>query len=111
MLWATLNRRFGWIKAAPRVGTFELARVMGTSLEMIERTYGHLVRGADDASGRDRTCSPQGATRQRSVRGEMPTQSGLRCVRGSAGFWFSQRRNDAALPNEVQLYAGDLVAG
>ncbi len=22
---------------------------MGTSLEMIERTYGHLVRGADDA--------------------------------------------------------------
>ena len=21
---------------------------MGTSLEMIERTYGHLVRGADD---------------------------------------------------------------
>lgn len=31
------------------VGTFELTRVMGTSLEMIERTYGHLVRGADDA--------------------------------------------------------------
>ena len=29
-------------------GTFELARVMGTSLEMIEPTYGHLMRGADD---------------------------------------------------------------
>lgn len=34
---------------AAGVGTFPLARVMGTSLEMIERTYGHLVRGADDA--------------------------------------------------------------
>jgi integrase len=34
---------------AAGVGTFELARVMGTSLEMVERTYGHLVRGADDA--------------------------------------------------------------
>lgn len=30
-------------------GTFELARVMGTSPEMIERTYGHLVQGAEDA--------------------------------------------------------------
>jgi hypothetical protein len=29
-------------------GTFELARYMGTSVEMIERTYGHLVAGADD---------------------------------------------------------------
>lgn len=29
--------------------TFELARYMGTSVEMIERTYGHLVTGADDA--------------------------------------------------------------
>ena len=25
-----------------------LARYMGTSVEMIERTYGHLVEGADD---------------------------------------------------------------
>lgn len=30
-------------------GTFQLARYMGTSVEMIERTYGHLVTGADDA--------------------------------------------------------------
>jgi hypothetical protein len=28
---------------------FELARYLGTSVEMIERTYGHLVTGADDA--------------------------------------------------------------
>jgi integrase len=33
---------------AAGVGTFELARYMGTSVEMIERTYGHLVDGADD---------------------------------------------------------------
>lgn len=34
---------------AAGVGTFELARYMGTSVEMIERTYGRLVTGADDA--------------------------------------------------------------
>jgi hypothetical protein len=34
--------------AAAGVGTFELAS-MGTSVEMIERTYGHLVTGAHDA--------------------------------------------------------------
>jgi hypothetical protein len=34
---------------AAGVGTFELARCMGTSLEMIDRHYGHLVRVADDA--------------------------------------------------------------
>ena len=34
---------------AAGVGTFEFARVMGTSLEMIERTYGHLATGADAA--------------------------------------------------------------
>ena len=34
---------------AAGVGTFELARYMGTSVEMIDRTYGHLVTGADDA--------------------------------------------------------------
>ncbi len=34
---------------AAGVGTFELARYLGTSVEMIERTYGHLVTGADDA--------------------------------------------------------------
>ena len=29
--------------------TFDVARYMGTSVEMIERTYGHLVAGSDDA--------------------------------------------------------------
>lgn len=44
-----LRHTFASNALAAGVGTFELARVMGTSLEMIERTYGHLVRGADDA--------------------------------------------------------------
>ena len=44
-----LRHTFASNAIAAGVGTFELARVMGTSLEMIERTYGHLVRGADDA--------------------------------------------------------------
>lgn len=30
------------------VSIFELARLMGTSVEMIDRTYGHLVRGSHD---------------------------------------------------------------
>jgi integrase len=29
---------------------FELARVMGTSVKMIDRTYGHLVRDFEQAS-------------------------------------------------------------
>jgi integrase len=40
-----LRHTFASNALAAGVGTFELARVMGTS----ERTYGHLVRGADDA--------------------------------------------------------------
>jgi len=44
-----LRHTFASNALAAGAGTFELARVMGTSLEMIERTYGHLVRGADDA--------------------------------------------------------------
>lgn len=44
-----LRHTFASNALAAGFGTFELARVMGTSLEMIERTYLHLVRGADDA--------------------------------------------------------------
>jgi len=33
----------------PGISIFELARVMGTSLEMIDRTYGHLARDSDEA--------------------------------------------------------------
>lgn len=29
---------------------FELARYMGTSVEMIDRTYGHLAQGAEEAA-------------------------------------------------------------
>ena len=44
-----LRHTFASNALAAGVGTFELARYMGTSVEMIERTYGHLVTGADDA--------------------------------------------------------------
>jgi integrase len=43
-----LRHTFASNALAAGVGTFELARYMGTSVEMIERTYGHLVEGADD---------------------------------------------------------------
>jgi integrase len=32
---------------AAGLGTFELARYMGTSVAMIERTYGHLAQGSE----------------------------------------------------------------
>lgn len=44
-----LRHTFASNALAAGVGTFELARYTGTSVEMIERTYGHLVEGADDA--------------------------------------------------------------
>lgn len=44
-----LRHTFASNALAAGVGTFELARCMGTSVEMIERTYGHLVEGADEA--------------------------------------------------------------
>jgi hypothetical protein len=43
-----LRHTFASNALAAGVGTFELARYMGSSVEMIERTYGHLVAGADD---------------------------------------------------------------
>ena len=44
-----LRHTFASNALAAGVGTFELARYMGTSVEMIERTYGHLVAGADES--------------------------------------------------------------
>ena len=44
-----LRHTFASNALAAGAGTFELARYMGTSVEMIQRTYGHLVTGADDA--------------------------------------------------------------
>ena len=35
---------------AAGLGLFELSRFMGTSVEMIDRTYGHLAVGAEDAA-------------------------------------------------------------
>jgi integrase len=43
-----LRHTFASNALAAGAGTFELARYMGTSVEMIERTYGHLVAGADE---------------------------------------------------------------
>jgi integrase len=43
-----LRHTFASSALAAGAGTFELARYMGTSVEMIERTYRHLVVGADD---------------------------------------------------------------
>ena len=34
------------------MGSFEAARYAGTSIEMIDRHYGHLVLGAEDSARR-----------------------------------------------------------
>lgn len=34
---------------AAGVSTFELARMMGTSIAMIDRTYGHLARDSEES--------------------------------------------------------------
>ena len=48
-----MRHTFASFAIAAGVSTFELARMMGTSLEMIERTYGHLL---PDALDRGRTA-------------------------------------------------------
>lgn len=44
-----LRHTFASNALAARLTTFELARVMGTSVAMIDARYGHLVRGSEDA--------------------------------------------------------------
>ena len=44
-----LRHTFATEALAARVSIFELARVMGTSVAMIDRTYGHLARDSEDA--------------------------------------------------------------
>jgi hypothetical protein len=44
-----LRHTFASNALAAGVVTFELSRYIGTSVEMLERTYGHLVEGHDDA--------------------------------------------------------------
>jgi len=44
-----LRHTFASHALAAGVPIFELARFMGTSVRMIDRTYGHLVRGSEHA--------------------------------------------------------------
>jgi integrase len=44
-----LRHTFASHALAAGVGMFELARLMGTSAALLDSTYGHLLRGSDDA--------------------------------------------------------------
>jgi integrase len=44
-----LRHTFATEALAGGISTFELARLMGTSLAMIDRTYGHLARDSEDS--------------------------------------------------------------
>ena len=44
-----LQHTFATEALAAGVSTFELSRVMGTSLAMIDRHYGHLARDSEDS--------------------------------------------------------------
>jgi integrase len=44
-----LRHTFATEALAAGISTFELARLMGTSIAMIDRTYGHLARDSDQA--------------------------------------------------------------
>ena len=46
-----LRHTFASHGLAAGISIFELARYMGTSVRMIDRTYGHLVRGSDTPCG------------------------------------------------------------
>ena len=45
-----LRHAFASYALAAGLGLYELARYMGTSAEQIDKTYGHLVQGAEDAA-------------------------------------------------------------
>ena len=47
-----LRHTFATEAFAAGISTFELSRLMGSSIEMIERTYGHLARDSERRSGR-----------------------------------------------------------
>jgi integrase len=44
-----MRHTFATEALAAGISTFELARLMGTSIAMIDRTYGHLARDSEDA--------------------------------------------------------------
>jgi integrase len=45
-----LRHTFATNAIAAGIGLYELARFMGTSVEMIDKTYAHLIPGAEDAA-------------------------------------------------------------
>ena len=49
-----LRHTFATFAIAAGVSLFELARFMGTSVEQIDRTYGHLLPDSIDRTGRPR---------------------------------------------------------
>lgn len=66
-----LRHTFATEALAARVSIFELARLMGTSVEMIDARYGHLARDSEDSirarldaraerSGEERALAPDG---------------------------------------------------
>jgi integrase len=46
----TLRHTFATNAIGAGIGLYELARYMGTSVEMLDRTYGHLTPGAEQAA-------------------------------------------------------------
>jgi integrase len=44
-----LRHTFATEALAAGISIFELARLMGTSVKMIDRTYGHLARDSEEA--------------------------------------------------------------
>jgi integrase len=45
-----LRHSFATNAIAAGIGLFDLSRFMGTSIEMIDRTYGHLAPGCEQAA-------------------------------------------------------------
>ncbi len=100
-----------WALAAG-LSIFELARYMGTSVEMIDRTYGHLAQGSEDAArakldahSRPRTESfgpllDHGRRRRRSFKKKTPRCAGL-----SRGGRYWARTSD---PQLVELVLSQL---
>jgi integrase len=67
-----LRHTFATNALAAGIGIFELARYMGTSVEMIDETYGHLAQGSEDVARAklDRLAEGLGHNRARSDEGQ-----------------------------------------
>ena len=76
-----LRHTFATEALAARISIFELARVMGTSVKMIDRTYGHLARDSEAsiiAEARREGGSVTTPLRRRYVRTSAPSDSAWR---------------------------------